>query len=110
MSTDGNELFRRWKDKSAEMLQKEIRTLIDDVKNDGLGTIREQGEKLERYLNQLSADEITMDDFEMYMSDMERLARMEARKAKVEAKAAWQRIGNGIADLIIGDLLKLLKG
>lgn len=108
MSENWQKLFDSWKDEAAKLLKEEIRGFIAFAKSQADAQAQQIGNDLERYLTQLALGEITTKDLEMYVRDMERLARMKARKAKVAAKAGWQRITDSLSKLIIGDLLKRL--
>lgn len=86
----------------------ELKTLISSTKRDANDFVRTQGEKLERYLNQLAAGQITKDEFEQSVKDLKQLTELEALRLQVAAKASAQRLVTGISELIINGLLKLI--
>jgi hypothetical protein len=63
---------------------------------------------LDRYLNQLALSQMTKEQFEGYMRDIQDLTEMQALKMSVAAKARAQRLVQGVTDLIINGLLALI--
>lgn len=96
------------KDEAASLAKEELKGLITNAVQDGNEFIRKQAAKAERYLNQLATGEITKEQFEGYMKDIESLTRMQALKLTVEAKARAQRLADGIQNLILDKMMKLL--
>lgn len=86
----------------------ELKNLVKNAKADSEDFIKRQGAKLERYLNQLAAGQITKDQFEGYVRDIRDLTEMQALKMSVAGKASAQRLANGISNLIIDGLLALI--
>ncbi len=86
----------------------ELTELVSSSKADANAFVHRQGEKLERYLNQLAAGEITRADFEVLVKDLKDLTELEALKMQVAAKASAQRLAAGIGDLVLNGLLKLI--
>jgi hypothetical protein len=70
--------------------------------------VKEQGGKLERYLNQLAAGQITKEEFELLVKDLKDLTEMRALELQVAAKASAQRLVAGTTKLIIEGLAKLI--
>ena len=64
-----------------------IASLLDWAKSDSSDFIREQGLKLEAYMNQLAAGEITREQLEGYLRDNVRLLEMQKLKLQVAEKA-----------------------
>lgn len=89
-----------------QIAKEELNTLISLAKGDANEFIRNQGEKLERYLTQLAAGEITKEEFELLVKDLKDLTEMKALELQVAAKASAQRLVAGITKLIIEGLLK----
>jgi hypothetical protein len=96
------------KDNSGKLAKDELKSLITWAVNEDVDFIKKQGEDLERYLTQLANGQITKQQFDGYIRDMKRLARMEALQGSVAAKAAAQRLADGIQSLIIDGLLALI--
>ena len=96
------------KDNSGKLAKDELKSLITWAASEDVDFIREQGEDLERYLTQLANGQITKQQFDGYVRDMRRLARMEALQGSVAAKAAAQRLADGIQSLIIDGLIALV--
>ena len=89
-------------------MKEEITSLLDWAKSDSSDFIREQGLKLEDYMNQLAADEFTKEQLEGYLRDNVRLLELQKLKMQVAEKASAQRLINGITYHILDRLLKLL--
>lgn len=96
------------KDDSGKLAKDELKKLIMLAKSDSQAFIKKQGEKLERYLNQLASGEITKEQFKGYVEDIRDLTEMEKLKMSVAAKASAQRLADGIASLVIDGLLALV--
>lgn len=102
------EFIDRLKDESGKLAKAELKELVNNSKTDSEQFIKEQGQKMERYLNQLATGEITKTQFEGYMVDIRELTRMKERELSVAAKAKAQKIVMGITDYIINGLVALL--
>lgn len=96
------------KDSAGLLAKEELKRLITDAKGDSSQFIQKQGMKLERYLNQLAAAEITKEAFEGYVEDLRALTEMQSLKMRVAAKASAQRFCKGIEETIFNGLLELL--
>jgi len=96
------------KDESGKLAKDELKNLIISAKNDSEEFTKDQGIKLERYLNQLAANTITKAQFESYVLDIQRLTEMQALKMSVAAKARAQNLANGISSLMINGFLTLI--
>lgn len=70
--------------------------------------IREQAEKLDKYLSQLASDAINKGQFERLVRDLNRLTEIEILRMDVATKARAQRLVNGISDLVLTRLLDIL--
>lgn len=90
------------------LAKEELKGLITSALDGSDAFVRKQAAKTERYLNQLATGKITKAQFEGYMKDIEDLTRMQALKLSVEAKARAQRLADGIQNLILDKMLKLL--
>lgn len=96
------------KDDTGKLAKDELKALVKTTKNDSEAFIKKQGEKLERYLDQLATGAITKEQFKEYVEDIKNLTEMEKLKMSVAAKASAQRLADGIASLIIDGLLSLV--
>ncbi len=108
MSSRWEEFVDHLKDDTGKLAKAELKDLIRTAKNDSELFLREQGIKLDRYLNQLALSQITKGQFEGYMRDIQDLTEMQALKMSVAAKARAQRLVQGVTDLIINGLLALI--
>ncbi|MEK7273676.1 MAG: hypothetical protein AAB296_08835 [Candidatus Desantisbacteria bacterium] len=96
------------KDDAGILAKDELKTLIKTVRNDSEDFIKKQGEKMERYLDQLAEGEITRAQFEGYVMDIKDLTEMQALKMSVAAKVRAQNLAQGMSDLVIKGLLTLI--
>lgn len=96
------------KDDVGKLAKDELKVLVKATKNNSEGFIKKQGEKLERYLDQLATGEITKDQFKEYVEDIRDLTEIQKLKMSVAAKASAQRLADGITSLIIDGLLSLV--
>ena len=103
------EYIDKLKDEGGTLAKAELKALVNNAKADSEQFIKEQGQKMERYLNQLAAGEITKAQFEGYMVDIRELTKMKERELSVAAKAKAQKIAKGITDYVINGVLALLK-
>lgn len=95
-------------DNSGKLAKDDLKNLIKSAENDSEEFINAQGVKMERYLTQLATNAITKDEFEGYILDIKNLTEMQALKMSVAGKAKAQSLVNGISNLIINGLLKLI--
>ena len=95
-------------DDAGTLAKNELIDLVNNTTTDGEAFIQKQGQKMKRYIQQLADGEITKDDFQGYMVDLQGLMRMEELKISVAAKARAQRIADGIQSMIIDRLLALI--
>ncbi|MDI6766534.1 MAG: hypothetical protein QME52_06900 [Bacteroidota bacterium] len=96
------------KDEAGILAKNELKDLILESLKDTEEFIRNQAQKVQRYLNQLALGKITKQQFEGYMVDIADLTRMNALKMEVAAKARAQRLADGIQNFILDRLLKVL--
>lgn len=71
---------------------------------------QKQKGKIEKYLLQLALGQITKQQCQDAMVDIQDLAIMEVRLEKVTTKAAAQRIQEGVTNLVINGLIKAIPG
>lgn len=96
------------KDEAGILAKNELKDLISDSLEDTEEFTRNQAQKIQRYLNQLALSQITKQQFEGYMVDTADLTRMHAVKMEVAAKVRAQRLADGVQNLILDRLLKVL--
>ncbi|MCG3115020.1 MAG: hypothetical protein LLH30_05010 [Candidatus Manganitrophus sp. SA1] len=96
------------RDTAGHLAKDELKRLVANAKTDADAFIRKQGVKMERYLNQLAAGEISKEEFEGNMQDLRTLTEMQSLKMKVAAKASAQRLCKGIEEVVLNGLMKLL--
>jgi hypothetical protein len=108
MAGDWIQFVNDLKDEAGALAKSELVGLITSSKADADDFIRKQAIKTERYLNQLAAGEITKEDFVQNMKNIQRLNEMQALKLSVAAKASAQRLTQGIQNLILDNLFKLI--
>jgi len=96
------------KDEAGILAKNELKNLVSDSLKDAEEFTRNQAQKVQRYLNQLALGKITKKQFESYMVDIAELTRMNALKMEVAAKARAQRLADGIQNIILDRLLKLI--
>jgi len=108
MGLKGEDFIDNLKDSAGKLAKDELKTLIKTAKNDSEDFIRRQGEKMEMYLIQLAEGEITKEQFEGYVLDIKDLTEMKALQMSVAAKVRAQSLAQGITNLVIDGLLKLI--
>lgn len=96
------------KDTNGVLAKAELKALVSGAKTDSDEFIKKQGVKLERYLNQLALGEITPEEFKGYVADLRTLTEIQSLKMQVAAKASAQRLCQGIEDMILNGLVRLL--
>ncbi len=96
------------RDDAGVLAKSELKDLLACAKTDSVTFVRDQALELEKHLNELAAGAITKDEFEVLARDTKRLTEMEALKMSVAAKASAQRLVDGIGNLIINGLLRLI--
>jgi hypothetical protein len=95
-------------DDTGKLAKTELVDLVNIAATDGEAFTHKQGEKMKRYIQQLADGEITKDEFQGYMVDLQDLMKIEALKMSVAAKARAQRIAEGIQSMIIDKLIALI--
>ncbi len=108
MSSIWEDFIDNIKDETGKLAKDELKDLVKNAKDDSTEFIKEQGEKLERYITQLAKSEINKSQFEGYVLDLADLTEMEANKRTVAAKASAQRLVEGVKNIIIDNLLSLI--
>lgn len=96
------------KDDASKLAKDELKTLIADAKRDESDFVRLQAENFERWVGMLADGDLTPQGFKLLVKKMEVLAELETIKLKVKAKASAQRLRDGIIDLVVNGLFKLI--
>jgi len=90
------------------MAKDEIAAFVDGIQKAKDDFSRQQGPKIERYLWQLSVHRISPGQFAGCMEEIKKEAQTGMRFGGVKARIAAQRIHDGVANLILGRLVKVL--
>jgi hypothetical protein len=96
------------KDPASVLAKDELEDLIASAKKDESDFVRLQAENLERWTVMLADEDLTPDGFKKLVRNMEVLTELENIKLKVAAKASAQRLAEGITDLVVNALFKLI--
>lgn len=96
------------KDSACILAKEELKNLINRSKSDPDAFIRQQGKKLELYIDQLADGSITKKQFEDCILDVRDLTKMQSLKMTAEAKARAQYVVTCITNLIMNGLLKVV--
>ncbi len=108
MGLEWHDFLDGLKDDAGKLAKEELKELIESTRGDSADFLKRQGEKLERYLNQLAAGLTTKEQFEGYVLDVRDLTEMQALEMSVAARARAQHLAEGITSLIINGLLGLI--
>jgi hypothetical protein len=95
-------------DDANKLAKDEIKTLVATAKKDGSDFVRLQAENLERWTVMLAERDLTPKGYKKLVKKMEVLTQLEVIKLSVQAKASAQRFSQGIADLVVNGLFKLI--
>jgi hypothetical protein len=96
------------KDSAGILAKKELKALILDGKKDTSDFVRRQAEDLERFTGMLADGDLTPEGFKKLVRNMAVLTELETIKLKVKAMAAAQRLADGIREMVINQLFKLI--
>jgi hypothetical protein len=95
-------------DPAGRLAKAELKGLIRDFRKDRSAFLARQGRKMQRCITQLAKGEITPAEFRSYIEDIRDLTEMEKVRMSVAGKARAQRLIEGITDLVINGLLRLI--
>jgi hypothetical protein len=95
-------------DSAGLLAKQELKALLKDGTSDASDFVRMQAENLERWMELLADGELTPAGFQTLVKNMEVLQDLERIKLKVKAKAAAQRLAEGIREMVIGQLFSLI--
>lgn len=96
------------KDQAGALAKGELKDLVATAKKDESDFVRLQAENLERWTVMLADEELTPEGFKRLVRKMEVLTELQNIKLKVQAKASAQRLADGITDLVVNQLFKLI--
>jgi hypothetical protein len=96
------------KDSAGALAKDELKNLVNNSLNDADAFIKEQGQKLQKYLQQLANGQISKDEFNDNVQDLSDLLDEQIQEDIIAAKASAQRLVAGIKKLVIGSLSKLI--
>ena len=91
-----------------EFAKDDLKDLIKEAKGDNRIFIRHMGELAEEFIMLRALNKITNSEFEELMHDIVDLNRMQYRKLSVQAKKRAEKIANGLTDLIINKLIRII--
>lgn len=96
------------KDEGGKLAKSELKTLVAEAKKDSSDFVRLQAENLERWTVMLADGDLTARGYKKLVRKMEVLAQLEKIKLKVAAKASAQRLADGIQDMVVNGVFKLI--
>jgi len=108
MTISWEEFITNLKDEAGALAKAELIDLVTGTRKDSNEFLKRQGRKLERYLKQLANGQITKEQLEGYMRDIKTLTETQALKMSVAAKARAQKLAQGIGELVLNKLLRLI--
>ena len=97
------------KDQAGLLAKDELKRLVSEGKADASEFVSRQAENLETWTVMLADGQLTPAGFRKLVKRMEVLGDLQALKLKVQAKASAQRLRDGIEDLVIEALFKLIE-
>ena len=96
------------KDQAEILAKDELKDLVATAKKDTSDFVRLQAENLERWTVMLAEEDLTPAGFKKLVSKMEVLSQLEKIRLDTAAKASAQRLAEGISDLVVNQLFKLI--
>lgn len=96
------------KDGAGTLAKAELKKDITAARDDANAFISAQGLKVQLYLGQLATGGLTKDQFAMFIQDIKDLTQMKLDQDQIAAAASAQRLINGVLDVILDQVLKLI--
>jgi len=93
---------------SKSFAKEELKTLIRQAKADDRIFIRHIGELSEEFIQLRALNQITNSEFEELMRNLLDLKSLQYEKLSISAKARAQRLVNGLSEIILNNLLKII--
>ena len=96
------------KDQGEILAKDELKNLVATAKKDTSDFVRLQAENLERWTVMLAEEDLTPEGFKKLVRKMEVLSQLENIRLETAARASAQRLAEGISDLVVNQLFKLI--
>jgi hypothetical protein len=96
------------KDESGRLAKTELKALIVSAKQEESDFVRLQATNLERWMVMLADGDLTAKGFKKLVKKMEVLTELEQIRLSVKARAAAQRLADGIQTYVVKQLFALL--
>jgi hypothetical protein len=96
------------KDQAGILAKDELKNLVATAKKDTSDFVRLQAENLERWTVMLAEEDLTPEGFKKLVKKMEVLSQLENIRLETAAEASAQRLAQGISDLVVNQLFKLI--
>ena len=96
------------RDEAGVLAKAELKELIADAKKDSSDFVRMQAANLERWTVLLADGHLTSEGYKLLVRKMEVLTQLETIKLKVRAKASAQRFADGIRQVVVKQLFRLI--
>lgn len=96
------------KDEGGRLAKAELKELIASAKQEESDFVRLQAANLERWATMLADGDLTPAGFKKLVKKMEILAQLETIRLSVKAKAAAQRLADGIRSYVVKQLFALI--
>jgi|SRR5579885_2473164 len=108
MDLDVSKFIDGLKDDALTLAKGDLKDFIQWATSEDTEFVKEQGALMNKYLRQLATKQISADEFKDNVQDLADVAEMEALKNLVAGKAAIQRFADGLKNLVVGGLSKLI--
>jgi hypothetical protein len=89
--------------------RQELQSIAADARKQGIALLTQKADDIERYTVLLASGKITKGEFEDLMRGLVSLDRIEFNKLSVDAKVRAQQVINGVGEVVIDGLLKMVK-
>lgn len=96
------------KDTGGRLAKAELKALIASAKKEESDFVRLQAANLERWVGMLADGDLTRAGFKKLVKKMEVLTELERIRLTVKAKAAAQRLADGIRTHVVNQLFALI--
>lgn len=96
------------KDQAGVLAKDELKALLRDAEADGSEFVKRQAGHLETWTGMLADGQLTPEGFKKLVKRMEVLGDIEKLGLTVKAKASAQRLAEGIEELVVSALFRLI--
>ena|SRR5258708_4319859 len=93
----------------ANYAKNEIVDLVNSAKQDAERFVQNLGAKLEQYVRELASGDLTQMEFGNLVKGLADLSAIKAAQIDAQAKVRAEKIADGIQNLVVDSLLKVLK-